>query len=1079
MSNRADLEPIPRPHGQALIGNVLTIDRDAPLQSMMALTREQGPIFWLDMLGTPLVIVSGAELVRELCDETRFDKAVRGPLRRVRAIAGDGLFTADTQAPNWGKAHRLLMPTFSQRAMVDYLPMMTDIASQLCLKWQRLNANDDVDVVHDMTALALDTIGVCGFGYGFNSFYRQDFHPFIDALSRTLETSMVQRGLPFEGLTLRRRREQLERDAHYMNGLVDNIIRERRRAPQDDDGPQDLLGYMLSGVDKTTGERLSDENIRYQINTFLIAGHETTSGLLSFTLHFLLKHPEVLARAYEEVDRVVGRDVAAPDQRQLARLDYLRAILLESLRLWPTAPAFSLYPYADETIGGRYPLPANTFVTVLTLMLHRDPAVWGDDPESFDPERFSREAEATRPDWAYKPFGNGQRACIGRQFAMQEAILVLAMILQRFELVDQSDYQLVVKETLSIKPDGFTLRVRPRPGSQALASLGVPGARPEAAEDAAAGDAAESAPASARPAHGGRLYVAFGSNLGSTEAFAREIAQAGRLNGFDTQLAELNDFAGRLPTDGALVVACASYNGAPPDNAAGFVDWLGGAARDAAQGVRYTVLGCGNRDWASTYQATPRRIDEALEALGGERIRARGEADAREDQDSQFRQWFTGLWPDVGAALGLDVDFSTALDSEPLFRVERVDRVAVHPVASHTGAVPMTVTANRELQDTAASGRSTRHIEIALPDGVHYQPGDHLCVVGRNHEQTVRQAMDYFGFEDGDHVRITPTGGRRSPFPKDTAVSVRRLAEVYGELQNVASRKDVATLAAHTECPDTRAKLEALAAPAGNDGDAYRSEVLTRRLSVLDLLESFPAVALPFNVFLEMIPWMAPRYYSISSSPLAMPGQCSITLGVVSGPARSGRGVYHGTCSSHLAARQAGDAVYAVVRDNPGFHLPDDPATPLIMIGPGTGLAPFRGFLEHRARLRDGGAGLGDALLLFGCRHPEQDYLYRDELEAAAAAGLTELRVAFSRADGERAYVQDLLRQERDRVAALLQAGAIVYVCGDGGHMEPDVKRTLMRLHEETADVDTAAAEAWIDSLREQGRYRLDVWITA
>lgn len=1076
MSKHSKPQQIPRPDGHPMLGNLFTVDRTAPLQSLMQLAREHGPIFSLDMMGTQMVVVSGAELVEELCDETRFDKAVRGPLRRVRAIAGDGLFTADTQAPNWGKAHRLLMPTFSQQAMLGYLPMMTDIASQLCLKWQRLNADDDIDVVHDMTALALDTIGLCGFGYRFNSFYRQDFHPFIDALTRTLETSMVRRGLPLENVMLRRRIAQVEQDAAYMNGLVDEIIRERRR--NDDGGaPEDLLGYMLSGVDKVTGERLSDENIRYQINTFLIAGHETTSGLLSFTLYFLLKHPDVLAKAYEEVDRVVGRDVAAPDQRQLAKLDYLRAILLESLRLWPTAPAFSLYPFDDEVIGGRYPLPANTFITVLALSLHRDPEVWGDDPESFDPERFSREAEAARPPSAYKPFGNGQRACIGRQFAMQEAILVLAMILQRFELLDHAGYRLRVKESLSIKPDGFTLRVRPRPGSERLATLGVPAAQTEAEDTSAA---AEQDAASARPAHGGRLYVLFGSNLGSTEAFAREIAQSGRLNGFDTRLAELDEYTDRLPADGALVIACASYNGTPPDNASRFVAWLQDAAQGAADGVRYAVLGCGNRDWAATYQATPRLIDEHLAALGGQRIRERGEADAREDQDSQFRVWFDGLWPDVGRALDLAVDFSTPLHSEPLFEVQRVERVAVHPVASHTGAEPMTVTVNRELQQVEASGRSTRHLELLLPEGTTYEPGDHLCVVPRNHEQTVRRAMNHFGFDDADHVRITATGGRRSPFPRDSAVSVRRLAEVYGELQNVASRKDVATLASHTRCPDTRAKLEALAAPAGEGPDTYRTEVFLKRRSVLDLLEVFPAAELPFNVFLEMIPWMAPRYYSISSSPLALPGSLSITVGVVAGPARSGLGDYHGVCSSYLAGVRPGDEVHAVVRENRiGFKLPDQPTTPMIMIGPGTGLAPFRGFLQQRAALRDQGETLGKALLLFGCRHPGQDFLYRDELEAAAADGLTDLLTAFSRADGQRVYVQDLLRRERDRVWSLLEAGAVVYVCGDGSHMEPDVKRSLATLYAEVNDTDAAAADAWLETLRQEGRYRLDVWATA
>ena len=156
-------------------------------------------------------------------------------------------------------------------------------------------------------------------------------------------------------MALRKRLDQLKEDAAYMNNLVDDIIRERRRSNVQGKGEaaNDLLNYMLAGVDKATGESLSDENIRYQINTFLIAGHETTSGLLSFTLYFLLNHPDVLEKAYEEVDRVLGKDVAiAPTYAQINKLEYVRAILMESLRLWPTAPAFSVYPYQDETIGG-------------------------------------------------------------------------------------------------------------------------------------------------------------------------------------------------------------------------------------------------------------------------------------------------------------------------------------------------------------------------------------------------------------------------------------------------------------------------------------------------------------------------------------------------------------------------------------------------------------------------------------------------------------------------------------------------------------------------------------------------------
>ena len=150
-----------------------------------------------------------------------------------------------------------------------------------------------------------------------------------------------------------------------------------------------------------------------------------------------MKHPDVLKKAYEEVDRVLGPDIdAKPTYQQVTQLTYITQILKEALRLWPPAPAYGISPLRDETIGGQYKLRKNTFILVLVLALHRDPSVWGPNPDAFDPENFSREAEAARPVNAWKPFGNGQRACIGRGFAMHEAALAIGMILQRFKLID-------------------------------------------------------------------------------------------------------------------------------------------------------------------------------------------------------------------------------------------------------------------------------------------------------------------------------------------------------------------------------------------------------------------------------------------------------------------------------------------------------------------------------------------------------------------------------------------------------------------------------------------------------------------
>jgi cytochrome P450/NADPH-cytochrome P450 reductase len=1069
MAETNRLHPIPKPASKPVVGNILSVDPDAPLQNLMALAKELGPIFWLDMMGTPMIMVSGPELVKELCDETRFGKVVRGPLKRVRAVGGDGLFTGNTHDPNWSKAHNILMPTFSQKSMVDYLPMMVDIADQLMLKWERLNAEDEIDVVRDMTGLTLDTIGLCGFDYRFNSFYREDFHPFIGALGRTLETCMMQRGLPFEKMTLRKRLNEMEEDVGFMNKLVDDIIQERRRGGEN--AQKDLLNFMLAGVDKVTGESLADENIRYQINTFLIAGHETTSGLLSFTLYYLLNSPDVLAKAYAEVDTVLGNNIgASPTIAQIGQLDYTRAILMEALRLWPTAPAFSIAPYEDEVIGGKYPLKKGSFVTVLLPSLHRDTSVWGDDPDAFNPDHFSREAEAARPDYAYKPFGNGQRACIGRQFALQEAILVLAMILQRFQLFDHKNYQLTIKETLSLKPDGFTIKVKPRPGliRQSITS-------PEAGEgNATKGEQAR------RPKHGTKLTVLFGSNLGTAEGFAREIAHSGDLNGFDTTLASLDEYAGALPTEGAVVIVSSSYNGTPPDNAAQFIKWLETASDGAASNVFYAVFGCGSRDWSATFQTIPRLIDDQLQKVGATRITERGEADAREDMDGQFHTWFEGLMPAINDKLDLGLDFSAPIDVEPLYKVEIAESVTANPIVLQNKAVPMKVLVNRELQTHSGaepSTRSTRHIEIELPEGTSYLPGDHLCVVPVNGAHLVDRALKAFGFGEDAYIRVDVSGGRRSPFPNGSTFSVKRLAEVCGELQAVASRKDVALLAAHTRCPKTKPVLEALAFPAKDGVDAYRTEVFLKRKSVLDLLQEFPACELPFAVFLEMVPWLSPRYYSISSSPKESSGQCSITVAVVEGEALSGHGIYHGVCSGFLAGTNAGDMINAVVKGPSGaFRLPTDPTTPIIMVGPGTGVAPFRGFIQERRALKAGGAELGSAMLFFGCRHPDQDFLYADELKAAEKEGLIELHTAFSRAGTERVYVQDMIRKQGAAVWSMLEAGAVVYICGDGAAMEPDVKRALISLYVEEKNVAQDVAAAWMDDLANNGRYVLDVW---
>lgn len=1072
-------ESIPQPPGYPVLGNLFDVrGAETPVQALMKLARQYGPIFQLRVGTNKLNIVSGFDLVDELCDEQRFDKMLGAGLISARALAGDGLFTSWTHEPNWKKAHDILLPNFGMRAIRDYFPMMTDLAMQLVQKWERLNPEEEIDVPADMTRLTLDTIGLCGFGYRFNSFYRDEPHPFVASMVRCLGRAMQQQTrLPIGNRFRIREHRQFQEDTTYMNSVVDQIIAERKAGGNGAE-TKDLLGSMLTGVYKETGEGLSDVNIRYQIITFLIAGHETTSGLLSFALYFLLNNPEALKKAYEEVDRVLGDDLSEPPTNvQVNHLRYVSQILKESLRLWPTAPAFNRHPYEPTVLGGKYQIDKQDALTVLTPMLHRDPKIWGDHPEAFDPDRFSPEAERGRPANAYKPFGTGQRACIGRQFAMLETTLVLGMILQRFELVDHTNYELKIKQTLTIKPDDFHIKVRPRTTRSATLA---PAPQPVVHEE----EELAAEPAAVVKGHA-PLLVLYGSNLGTTEGVAHQIADDSRTHGFATTIAPLDDYVDKLPKEGAVVIASSSYNGTPPDNAVGFFDWLcnDSLGGDALKGVNYTVFGCGDRDWAATYQRVPKMIDAAMESHGATRIYGRGEGDASDDFDGQFRGWYEHLWQPLASALGTAMMEPEGAGKGHRYEVELVEGQAeVSPLVAEYDARPMRIVANLELQRKDGpnpSERSTRHIEVTMPEGVSYRTGDHLGVLPRNSDEMVRRVMARFDFPEDALIRIRNNTSGKPFLPVDRPIRVTDVLSSYVALQYVARRSQIAVLVEYTECPPEKEKLLALGGDDPDSVERYREEILAKNVSLIDLLEEFRACELPFNIYLELLPPLKPRYYSISSSPLVESDKCSITVGVVEGPARSGRGRYHGVCSSYLAEQPEGGTVEGFVRPpSTPFAPPQDTTTPMVMVAAGTGLAPFRGFLQERAAMKhEQGKQVGPSLLFFGCRSPEQDFIYADELQRYASEGITKLECAFSRLDGQpKTYVQNVLKANREDVWASIQEGAVIYLCGDAGRMAPAVEEAFVELYRDETGAGEQEGEAWMKELKDSHRYVVDVW---
>ncbi|MGQ5633602.1 MULTISPECIES: cytochrome P450 [unclassified Streptomyces] len=466
-----ELHRIPHPPRRLpLLGDVLGVDRRTPLQDSMRLARELGPVFRRRAFGKEFVFVWGARLVADLADESRFAKHVGLGVANLRPVAGDGLFTAYNHEPNWQLAHDVLAPGFSREAMEGYHGMMLAVAGRLTDHWDReAAAGRTVDVPGDMTKLTLETIARTGFGHDFGSFERHRPHPFVTAMVGTLTYAQRLNSVPapLAPLLLRTAARRNAADMAYLNRTVDDLVAQRRRTGR---GDGDLLDRMLETAHPDTGEKLSAENVRKQVITFLVAGHETTSGALSFALYYLARHPEIAARARAEVDRVWG-DAAQPGYEQVAKLRYVRRVLDESLRLWPTAPAFAREAVRDTVLAGDHPMRRGAWALVLTPMLHRDPEVWGEDAECFDPDRFDAKAVRARPPHTFKPFGTGARACIGRQFALHEATLVLGLLLRRYDVIADPAYRLSVTERLTVMPEGLRLalerRTRPEPARDA------------------------------------------------------------------------------------------------------------------------------------------------------------------------------------------------------------------------------------------------------------------------------------------------------------------------------------------------------------------------------------------------------------------------------------------------------------------------------------------------------------------------------------------------------------------------------------------------------------------------------------
>jgi cytochrome P450/NADPH-cytochrome P450 reductase len=647
---------------------------------------------------------------------------------------------------------------------------------------------------------------------------------------------------------------------------------------------------------------------------------------LSFTFYYLLKSPTAYEKAQQEVDNLVGKGPITVDH--LTKLPYLNAVLRESLRLSPTAPVIGLTAKEDTTLDSKYPVKAGAPITVLLPMLHRDPVAYGEDAEEFRPERMlDDEFERRNTEFpnCWKPFGNGMRACIGRPFAWQEALLVLAMLLQNFNFtMEDSTYQLQIKQTLTMKPKDFHMRAHLRHGVSAT-SL----------ERALTSATFNEPPAKSgqemmknKSTKGKPMVIYYGSNTGTCEALANRLASDAANHGFRADVVDTLDAAREnLPTDKPVVIVTASYEGQPADNAAHFVNWVGTLKESELSNLSYAVFGCGHRDWAKTFHKVPKYLDSTLEQRGGTKLVAMGSTDAAHgDIFTDFETWEDQiLWPALREKYGssevegegsleatLDVGISTPR-SKILRQDVREARVEEVEVLSGSGVT------------------EKRHIEISLPTDMSYSAGDYLAILPLNPKENIRRATKYFGLSWDSMLTISSAGP--TTLPTDTPISAVDVFGAYVELAQPASKRNILALVDATRDENTSKELLRLA------DAAFADEITAKRVSVLDLLERFPSVQLPLGVFLKMQPPMRVRQYSISSSPLWNPNHVTLTYAVVDQPALSGQGRYVGVASNYLSSLAPGDKLHVSVRSShQAFHLPKDTKNvPVICIAAGTG----------------------------------------------------------------------------------------------------------------------------------------------
>ncbi len=553
------------------------------------------------------------------------------------------------------------------------------------------------------------------------------------------------------------------------------------------------------------------------------------------------------------------------------------------------------------------------------------------------------------------------------------------------------------------------------------------------------------------------LLVLYGSQSGTAEGLAKKFAKEATTKGFAPRVMELNAAAKLDLTQEARAVIITSTwgDGEPPDNATDFWSHISADSAPKLENLSYSVLALGDRNY-SEFCGAGKRFDERLEKLGAKRIHPRVDCDL--DYDAPAKGWMDGVWPALlttakGSESVISKPVTSSNGSLPHTDSLNTDSLITSPLYNRANPFPARLITNRKL-NAPGSAKDTRHFEISLEgSGLSYEVGDALGVMPQNCPALVDEVICALGC-DGEEGVTEPSG-------KETSLrsALLRCFQITKPgssfLQSVAEKAGDAELKSLLE-PACKADLE---------------KFLFGR-EVIDLLLRCPTAKFAAKEFVGLLPKLQPRLYSISSSPKAHPGEVHLTVAAVRYESH-GR-VRKGICSTFLADRVDADTPVPVfVQVSHGFRLPADTSKPVIMIGPGTGIAPFRAFLEERKATE----AKGKNWLFFGNPHQASDFLYGPELEAFQNDGiLNRMDLAWSRDQKQKIYVQDLMLTEGAEMWKWFQEGAAFYVCGDASRMAKDVDAALHSIAQDHGKLSAEDAAAFIAQLKKDKRYLRDVY---